>query len=178
RPTPHEYSQLPKTPGSDGVYFELDRSPSESKSRVKLLYHSPTVAKLPDGRMEIDIYYPGYLSSATGFVPRNDVNGVLIPDIISTSVTVKIGSMEFDVVNPAMLALMKYDTWLSRGKESFESKDFKDIANLVKNHFSNPTKFSEFKDELRALQGRYLQGKGQMVEDMLRDLELAGVHRD
>ncbi|MDE1851876.1 MAG: nucleotidyl transferase AbiEii/AbiGii toxin family protein [Candidatus Micrarchaeota archaeon] len=178
RPTPHDYAQLPKTPGNDGVYFELDRDPSEIRSRVKLLYHSPTVAKLPDGRMEIDIYYPGYLSSATGFKPKSDVNGISISDIVATSETVKVGSMEFNVVNPAMLVLMKYDTWLSRGKGDYNAKDFRDIANIVKNHFNNPTQFEEFKAAVMATERRYVHAKESEVGALLRELELSGVHRE
>ena len=156
KPYTFGYEELPLAPGKDGVYFELDRDPSFTASRVKLKYFSPEVKSISsEGYVEIDTYYPGYKSPVNGFVPSNTINRIPISEIIETSITVRIGSTSFTVANPDVLVAMKYMTWLERGNGMENAKDISDIKNIIRNHFSSENAFLGLIERVERLSSRH-----------------------
>lgn len=156
KPSPFGYEELPLAPGKDGVYFELDRDPSFTASRVKLKYYSPEVKSISnEGYVEIDTYYPGYKSPVNGFVPSDTINRIPISEIVETSITVRIGSTPFTVANPDVLVAMKYMTWLERGNGAENAKDMSDIKNIIRNHFNSERAFLGLIDRVEVLSSRH-----------------------
>ena len=156
KPSSFGYNELPLAPGKDGVYFELDRDPSFTASRVKLKYYSPDVKSISsEGYVEIETYYPGDRSPVNGLVPTDTINKIPISEIIETSITVSIGSTSFTVANPHVLVAMKYMTWMERGNGAENAKDMADIKNIIRNHFSSENAFSGLIGRVEELSSRH-----------------------
>lgn len=156
KPTVEQFAQLPLDPGRDGIYFELNGDPAAARGRVKLLYHSPAVAAIvKEGYVEIDTYYPGYVSSVNKFKPRNDVNGIPIEAILARSETYVFGNdMRFDVVSKPQFIIMKSLT--SQERRAVDDHDHHDLEATIKNSFNTPELLEELVTALRAELRRYM----------------------
>ncbi len=169
KPTVNQYGDLPTKPGSDGVYFQLDRDPSTA-GRVKLVYHSPAIAtvlkdtKWENKGLEIDTYYPGYVSSVNGFVPREDVNGIPISAILARSEVYSFGEgISFDVVSRPQFIIMKYQTWQTRMAANGDKHDYHDLDATIKNYYGDPESLQELVATVRKELRRYIPDKEEEI---------------
>ena len=136
KPTAAEFDAMNEYASLFGARFEINGDPA-SASRMKLKYYSgETDGAMPDGFVKIDLYYPGYVSSVNDRVPRNDIGGVPIWDIIGNSKDKNfVGDdgehMEFRVASIPHMLIMKLSARESEmGRGDKDSKDSQAIIQI------------------------------------------------
>lgn len=151
KPTKTEFEAMNEYAKMYGARFEINGDP-DAASRMKLKYYSKeTDSAMPDGFVKIDLYYPGYISSVNGRMPRNDIGGVPIWDIISNSqekefVDEQGEHMKFRVASIPHMLIMKSAAVESENDRG--DKDGKDIQAIVQVALKDRQELSERVREL------------------------------
>ncbi len=179
KPSNIEYENLLRIQG-DGK-FGISHNP-EVRGRIKIYYSSPSIAtQVPGGKVTIDLFYPGYRSAFNKYQPKNTISGIPINFIIDTAETVRMGSLEFDVVAKPVLAVMKYRTWLvDRGKGNREGKDLKDIENLVRNYYNTSEDLNKLLISVKSIADQFLPKEDELfiVSGIMRNVNLDLINVD
>ncbi len=157
KPTRADMQTLPDKEASPHSYFYYSGD-INSATRAKLYYQSASMAE----PIEIDLYYPFYLTKSEIGGNGLSIGGIIpvpIDAIVKEAETVRIGDMDFKVSKPEAIMVMKYNTWLERGKGKSESKDMEDLMNIIRNHANDPAKLIILMGKVKAFLEEYVPEK-------------------
>ncbi len=139
KPTPKELDEMIELAAVFGAEFRINGDPN-SASRVQLLYYC---TQSEDGKKEapvkIDLYYPGYVSSVNGRMPKNDIGGVQILDILRDGEERRFfygenKSVVFTVASIAHMLQMKNSAVINSGENESDKhkEDVKALTGLLR----------------------------------------------
>jgi hypothetical protein len=137
-----------KNPGSEGEFFFLNESYIEKYS-LKLGYSNKKFCDVP---FDVHILYTGELNLSGLLINEDTMKEIKIntsdyfgtvkkhhmfdytpiEDIIDTRKTVKIGEMKFEVIDPVLLAVMKYTSYRYTRRDKKKVLDKKDLELLLR----------------------------------------------
>lgn len=169
KPTGADLERLPNKEASAREYFECSGN-IESTARPKLYYHTESMAD----NVEIDLYYP-YYSTRSGIGKSSTSIGGRIPvlmDILFRETeNVSIGEIKFTVPKLEVMMVMKYNTWLERGKNDPYSKDMEDIKNIIRNHGNGQSEFMSLVGKVIKFMDNYIpERRVSVINGMLMDI--------
>ena len=177
KPSREQLSTLPSFMHRDenNAYFEITYRGERITPEVK--YYRPS---LPMGFTTLDLYYPYYVSSFNNFQNRTDISGIPIETILEKSQTISIGEeLTMKVPSPQILVVLKYVSWMDRGKGDPKAKDMADIRNLIRNHANTPQTFTRLIHRVGEIVNKTMpEQHHEIITGVLRNASLRGINKE
>ncbi len=169
--TNEDFNRLPTKESSSNEYFECSGDVN-SIVRPKLFYHSGSMTS----DIELDLYYPYYRTKSAIANSSRTIGGIIpvpMDAVFKETESIRIGDIEFTVPKLEVLMIMKYNTWLERGKNKKYSKDMDDLKSMIRNHGNGVVEFTLLMDRIGHFMEDYIPSKKiDTVNGMLLNIPL------
>ena len=157
-------------------HFSIENNPNMT-SRYSLFYHSEELQGT--GKIKIDLYYPGYVSSLYNFKPQHTLNGFPIAKIVMEGETITVDGSPLKVAKREMLVVMKYLAWENRGNGNKSSKDMVDITNMIRTNYNDSREFEGFVNILKeVLRTNMPNDEERIIHGILSNVDLKKINKD